>query len=35
MWQNLLQLFKREDLFPSVTALGTKGSDRGIVLAYL
>jgi hypothetical protein len=27
-------LFRR-DLFPSVTALGTKGSDKGIVLAYI
>jgi hypothetical protein len=28
-------LLGREDLFPSVTALGTKGSDKGIVLPYL
>jgi len=28
------QLFGR-DLFPSVTALGTKGSDKGIVLTFL
>jgi hypothetical protein len=27
-----LWLFRREDLFPSVIALGTKGSDKGIVL---
>jgi hypothetical protein len=35
MWQNLWWLFWREDLFPSVIALGTKGSDKGIVLTYL
>ena len=28
-------LFRREDLFPSVTALGTKDSDEGVVLAHL
>jgi hypothetical protein len=33
--QNLRWLFEREDLFPSVTALGTKDSDDGIVLAHL
>jgi hypothetical protein len=30
----LLSLW-REDVFPSVTALGTKGSDKGIVLTFL
>ena len=30
-----LGLFGKEDLFPSVTALGTKGSDKGIVLPVL
>jgi hypothetical protein len=34
MRQGLGWLF-RKDLFSSVTALGTKGSDKGIVLAYL
>jgi hypothetical protein len=29
------RLFGREDLFPSVTALRTKGSDKGIVLEFL
>jgi hypothetical protein len=33
--QELRWLFRREDLFPSVTALRTKGSDKGIVLTYL
>jgi hypothetical protein len=32
--RNVVELFGREDLFPSVTALGTKGSDKGKVLAY-
>jgi hypothetical protein len=35
MLQDLGWFFRREDLFPSVTALGTKGSDKGIVLEYL
>ena len=29
------ECFRREDLFPSVTSLGTKGSDDGVVLAHL
>jgi hypothetical protein len=34
LW-NLRWHLRREDLFPSVTALGTKDSDDGIALAYL
>ena len=35
MLRNSEGLLGREDLFPSVTALGTKGSDKGIVLEFL
>jgi hypothetical protein len=34
LW-NLRWLFRREDLFPSVTAPGTKDSDDREVLAHL
>jgi hypothetical protein len=32
---NLRWLFGREDLFPSVTALGTNDSEEGVVLTHL
>jgi hypothetical protein len=32
---DLRGLFRRDDLFPSVTALGTKDPDRGVVFTIV